>query len=395
MDRKDLEEKYGIDLWDDQTRQDFRETLLAWYDQEKRDLPWRQTKDPYKIWVSEIMLQQTQVATVIPYYEKFIQTYPDIKSLAESNEDDLLRLWQGLGYYSRARNMRQAAQQIMEDYGGHFPKDPKEIKKLKGIGPYTSGAIASMAFDQAEPAVDGNLMRVLARVFEVDLDVKKPSNRKVFEALTKEIIDPERPGDFNQAMMDLGATISTPKNYNPELSPIKEFDQSYLNDTWRRYPVASSNKKAKKEVYLALLVKDEDGDYLVEKQPAKGLLANLWLFPIINLEDLKQASQDPESWQVKQGALQEVLDQDQVNQVQAYFKDHYHLPSQFNQQVQGQVSHAFSHLNWSIYLLEGQVESGQAIPDQCEWLSPDQREAYAFPKVQEKIWETYFNPSLF
>ena len=126
MDRKDLEEKYGIDLWDDQTRQEFRETLLAWYDQEKRDLPWRQTKDPYKIWVSEIMLQQTQVATVIPYYDKFIQTYPDIKSLAESNEDDLLRLWQGLGYYSRARNMRQAAQQIMADYGGHFPKDPKD-----------------------------------------------------------------------------------------------------------------------------------------------------------------------------------------------------------------------------------------------------------------------------
>ncbi|SUU80172.1 A/G-specific adenine glycosylase [Alloiococcus otitis] len=124
MDRKDLEEKYGIDLWDDQTRQDFRETLLAWYDQEKRDLPWRQTKDPYKIWVSEIMLQQTQVATVIPYYEKFIQTYPDIKSLAESNEDDLLRLWQGLGYYSRARNMRQAAPANYGRLRGSFSKRP-------------------------------------------------------------------------------------------------------------------------------------------------------------------------------------------------------------------------------------------------------------------------------
>ncbi|WP_303660092.1 A/G-specific adenine glycosylase, partial [Streptococcus sobrinus] len=188
---------FGVQMWDDKTIQSFRRTLLAWYDQEKRDLPWRRTKDPYHIWISEIMLQQTQVQTVIPYYLRFLDWFPSIKDLAQAPEEQLLKAWEGLGYYSRVRNLQKGAQQIMNDFAGIFPKTYQEILSLKGIGPYTAGAIASIAFGLPEPAVDGNVMRVMARLFEVDYDIGNPSNRKIFQAIMEELIDPERPGDFN------------------------------------------------------------------------------------------------------------------------------------------------------------------------------------------------------
>lgn len=237
IDEKEQKILHGIPMWPQEKINRFRETLLSWYDIEKRDLPWRKNNDPYRIWVSEIMLQQTRVDTVIPYYLNFMNNFPTIEALANAHEDVLLKAWEGLGYYSRVRNMQKAAQQIMEDYDGEMPKDPKEISKLKGIGPYTTGAIASMAFGLPEPAVDGNVMRVLSRLFEIDADIAKPGNRKIFEAIMRELIDPYKPGDFNQAFMDLGSSICTPKNYHPELSPVKEFNQSYQNGTWDKYPV--------------------------------------------------------------------------------------------------------------------------------------------------------------
>ncbi|MER2181167.1 MAG: A/G-specific adenine glycosylase, partial [Desemzia incerta] len=209
----------GVQIWPQEKIERFRTTLLSWYDIEKRDLPWRKNNDPYRIWVSEIMLQQTRVDTVIPYYLNFMRTFPSIEALAQAEEDTLLKAWEGLGYYSRVRNLQKAAIQIMEEYNGEMPRDPKEIIKLKGIGPYTTGAIASMAFGLPEPAVDGNIMRILSRLFEIDADIAAPANRKLFEEILREIIDPYRPGDFNQALMDLGATICTPKNYHPEKSP--------------------------------------------------------------------------------------------------------------------------------------------------------------------------------
>lgn len=214
---------YGITMWEADKIASFRKTLLAWYDQEKRDLPWRRTKDPYRIWVSEIMLQQTQVATVIPYYERFLDWFPSIQDLAQAAEEQLLKAWEGLGYYSRVRNMQTAARQVMEKHGGHFPNTYEDIAALKGIGPYTAGAIASIAFDLPEPAVDGNVMRVMARLFEVDYDIGAPKNRKIFQAITKILIDPKRPGDFNQALMDLGTDIEAAKNPRPEENPVRSF----------------------------------------------------------------------------------------------------------------------------------------------------------------------------
>lgn len=212
--------QYGIDMWDTDKIDSFRKTLLAWYDREKRDLPWRHTKNPYPIWISEIMLQQTQVATVIPYYERFLEWFPTIADLANADEERLLKAWEGLGYYSRVRNMQIAAQQILTDFDGHFPETYAEIAQLKGIGPYTAGAIASIAFDLVEPAVDGNVMRVMARLFEVNYDIGDPKNRKIFQAICEVLIDPKRPGDFNQALMDLGADIESAKIHVQKKAPF-------------------------------------------------------------------------------------------------------------------------------------------------------------------------------
>ncbi|MDN6161488.1 MAG: A/G-specific adenine glycosylase, partial [Atopostipes sp.] len=284
--RKELKEEYDIEIWKEEKIKDFQEIILNWYDQQKIDLPWRRNQNPYYIWVSEVMLQQTRVDTVIPYFEDFIKKFPEIKDLAKTSEAEVLKMWEGLGYYSRARNLKKAAEQIMIRHAGVFPNQPKDIIQLKGIGPYTAGAISSMAFGLPTPAIDGNLMRVLSRLFEIDLDVSKAKNRKVFETVALYLIDHNRPGDFNQALMDLGRTICTPKNYFPERSPVKDFNASYLNNTWQYYPVKKSKKKPKKESYLALAIQNEKGEYLLEKRDENGLLANLWMFPLIDVEEM-------------------------------------------------------------------------------------------------------------
>ena len=183
---------YPLD-WSPDKIQEFKETVLKWYDATKRDLPWRNTNDPYRIWVSEIMLQQTQVVTVIPYYERFIETLPTIQALAAAEEAVLLGLWQGLGYYSRVRNMQVAAQQVVENFNGAMPETMKELLTLKGIGPYTAAAIGSIAFGLVEPAIDGNLMRVTARLFELDADITQAKSRKLFAAILYQLIDQKRP----------------------------------------------------------------------------------------------------------------------------------------------------------------------------------------------------------
>ena len=188
----------------------FKETFLNWYYQHKRTLPWRGTNNPYYIWISEIMLQQTRVDTVMGYYYRFIEQYPTIEALAEADEQSLLKVWEGLGYYSRARNLKVAAQQVMNDYDGQFPETMEAIRTLKGIGPYTAAAIGSIAFQLPEPAIDGKLMRVGSRLFGIDADIAKPSSRTIFDQAFREVLSEEAPGDMNQAFMDLGSSICTP-----------------------------------------------------------------------------------------------------------------------------------------------------------------------------------------
>jgi len=392
--KTELKEKFDIDMWDEEKIAAFQEVLLDWYDEQNHDFPWRQTKEPYKIWVSEIMLQQTQVNTVIPYYERFLEAFPTIEDLAEASEDEVLKLWEGLGYYSRARNLKEAATQIMLHYNGEFPDTPKEMSKLKGIGPYTAGAISSMAFDLPTPAIDGNLTRVLSRLFEIDLDVSKQKNRKVFRAVASYLIDHDRPGDFNQALMDLGRTICTPKNYFPKQSPVKEFNASYLNDTWQKYPVKKSKKRPKPVSYIALVMKNENGEYLFEQRPEAGLLANLWLFPLLEVEDIISDG----TWKSFKPVVLDHLDEEQKEFVEQYVLENQHLNVTFNEGTSGIVSHTFSHLKWKVSLFETEIvkaEDRDLLPEQFSWVAPDEFENYAFPTVQKKFWKAFNEITLF
>ena len=204
-----------IEMWHEEKIEAFRQTLLDWYDREGRaDLPWRRDKEPYHVWVSEIMLQQTQVQTVIPYFERFMKNFPTITDLAMAPEQRLLKTWEGLGYYSRVRNMQKAAQQVVNDYDGVWPSDMQALQQLTGIGPYTAAAIASISFDEPVPAIDGNAFRVFARLFKIDADIAQAKTRKIFFEVGQRLIDPERPGDFNQAIMDLGSSYMSAKNYD-------------------------------------------------------------------------------------------------------------------------------------------------------------------------------------
>ncbi|MGL5343022.1 MAG: A/G-specific adenine glycosylase, partial [Lactococcus garvieae] len=182
----------------------FQQDLLGWYNIHKKPLPWRKNTEAYSVWISEIMSQQTQVETVMPYYLRFMEKYPKIEDLAVADDDELLKLWEGLGYYSRARNLKIAAQQVMTEFQGQFPDALKDIQSLQGIGPYTAAAIASISFGLPEPAIDGNLMRVTSRLFEIDADISKAASRKIFDEKLRELISEDHPGDFNQALMDIG-----------------------------------------------------------------------------------------------------------------------------------------------------------------------------------------------
>ena len=373
---------YGITMWEEEKIASFREKLLAWYDANKRDLPWRRTQDPYKIWISEIMLQQTRVDTVIPYYERFLDWFPTVADLAQAPEEKLLKAWEGLGYYSRVRNMQKAAQQIMEDHGGVFPSSYEIISKLKGIGPYTAGAIASIAFGLPEPAVDGNVMRVLARLFEVDYDIGVPTNRKIFQAMMEFLIDPDRPGDFNQALMDLGSDIESPINPRPEESPVKEFSAAYQHGTMDRYPIKAPKKKPVPVYLTAFIIKDSQGRYLLEKNEREGLLSGFWHFPLIEVDSLSE--------NLGQLSLLDGQGHKVDNPEILSFEQDYDLVIDWQDRSYPIVQHVFSHRKWQVQLRYGLVKEGeQSTSESTVWLLPEEFSAYPFAKPQQKIWEAF------
>ena len=373
---------YGITMWEEEKIASFREKLLVWYDAHKRDLPWRRTQDPYKIWISEIMLQQTRVDTVIPYYERFLDWFPTVADLAQAPEEKLLKAWEGLGYYSRVRNMQKAAQQIMENHGGVFPSSYEEISKLKGIGPYTAGAIASIAFGLPEPAVDGNVMRVLARLFEVDYDIGIPTNRKIFQAMMVILIDPVRPGDFNQALMDLGSDIESPVNPRPEDSPVKEFSAAYQHGTMDRYPIKAPKKKPVPVYLTAFIIKDSQGRYLLEKNEREGLLSGFWHFPLIEVESLSE--------NLGQLSLLDSKGEAESNPEILSFEQDYDLAIDWQDRSYPIVQHVFSHRKWQVQLRYGLVKEGeQESSESTVWLTPEEFSNYPFAKPQQKIWTSF------
>lgn len=381
--------KYGVTMWEEDKILSFRQKLLAWYDKNKRDLPWRRSKNPYHIWVSEIMLQQTRVDTVIPYYERFLDWFPTVESLANAPEERLLKAWEGLGYYSRVRNMQTAAQQIINEFEGKFPSTYEGISSLKGIGPYTAGAISSIAFNLPQPAVDGNVMRVLARLFEVNHDIGNPSNRKIFQAMMEVLIDPDRPGDFNQALMDLGSDIEAPVNPRPEESPVKEFSAAYQHGTMDRYPIKAPKKKPIPIYLKALVVQNSQGQFLLEKNESEKLLAGFWHFPLIEVDEFSDQTQDLDLFSQVAEPILELGPSPQES-----FEQDYDLKVEWQDLRFEEVKHIFSHRKWHIQIIAGRVAETQEYTDrEVLWLSPEEFSNYPLAKPQQKIWQAYLKRS--
>lgn len=344
-------------------KEQVRTALITWFLEEKRDLPWRKTKDPYKIWVSEVMLQQTKVDTVIPYYERFIAKYPSLESLATANEEELLKEWEGLGYYSRARNLQAGVKEVVEEYNSVVPTTRKEISKLKGVGPYTAGAVLSIAYGVPEHAVDGNVMRVLSRLLLIKEDIAKPKTKKVFEEAVMELIDVNNPSAFNQGLMELGAVICTPTKPKCLLCPVRENCTAFFEGMQEQLPIKTINKKTKVHKVQAVVVEDEAGRILLEKRPSKGLLANMWQFPMVELPTATHT-------------VEEVIKYDYGIEI-----------------MKGPdliaFKHIFSHLVWEIESFEGKLLAEGEIPALCKWFTKEEIDHQPMPVPVLKIWSAW------
>lgn len=262
----------------------FNSLILIWFDGNKRNLPWRNTREPYQIWLSEIILQQTRVVQGTNYYYAFVEKFPRIEDLAKAEEQEILRLWQGLGYYSRARNLHFTAKHIVNELNGQFPRSFQELLKLKGVGEYTAAAIASIAFGEPVPAVDGNVFRVFSRYFNIHLDISLPKTKKYFFELGKEVISPNRPGDFNQAVMELGATICTPRNPKCGVCPVNESCEALRQNTIGLLPVKSKKQEVRKRNFHFLELTDGE-NFLLKKRTEKDVWHNLYNFPLVETFD--------------------------------------------------------------------------------------------------------------
>ncbi|WP_053372251.1 A/G-specific adenine glycosylase [Paenibacillus sp. FJAT-27812] len=322
-------------------KQFFSTELLTWYRLIKRDLPWRKNRDPYRVWVSEIMLQQTRVDTVIPFYNNFMGKFPTVTALAEAPEEEVLKSWEGLGYYSRARNLQAGAKEVVARYGGIMPDDKASVAGLKGVGPYTSGAIMSIAFNRPEPAVDGNVMRVLSRYFCLEDDIAKPSTRVGIEKLAASLIPEGAAGDFNQALMELGALVCTPKSPSCLPCPVMEHCAARLAGRETELPIKTKAKPPRPEFRAAVIVAGSGknkGKVLVRQRPATGLLAQMWELPHLLLEPDKTKWLD-ESAPKEQGELAEMIsrmleeDTGLLIRPRSWFTD---------------ADHIFSHIHWKM-----------------------------------------------
>ncbi|MED1599963.1 A/G-specific adenine glycosylase [Alkalihalophilus marmarensis] len=348
----------------------FQQDLINWFKENQRTLPWRENKDPYRVWVSEIMLQQTRVDTVIPYYLNFMREFPTLEDLAYAEEDRILKAWEGLGYYSRVRNLQTAVREVVEEYSAAVPDTLKEISALKGVGPYTAGAILSIAYGKPEPAVDGNVMRVLSRVLEIDEDIAKAKTRKTFEAIIYDLISKEDPSSFNQGLMELGALICTPTSPGCLLCPVREHCIAYNKGIQDTLPVKSKKKKAKRKLMAAFVIKDEDGKVLIEKRPDKGLLAGLWQFPNVEVD----------SHSFNKEEMAEALSL-------AIGK-----PISIRDRIQ-KVEHVFSHIVWDIDVYTAVIATKEWEKEGLRFVDQYQIEDFAFPVSHQKIIKHYFSES--
>lgn len=374
--------------WSTEQTKEFQKKFIEWYEREKRNLPWRYNRDPYRIWISEIMLQQTRVDTVIDYFYRFMEWFPTIEALANAPEEKLLKAWEGLGYYSRARNIQAAAKQIMSEFGGKMPQTVAEISSLKGIGPYTTGAIASIAFDLPEPAIDGNVMRVVSRLFCIEDDIAKASSRKVFDEAVRSIIDEEHPGEFNQAFMDLGSAICTPTSPKCESCPIQSFCLANERGIQTNFPVKTKKAKPKDVYYVAAAIQDQAGSFYLEKRTSQKLLADMWTFPLVEVT-LERYQELQQEWASAIDNQPSLFDELLIAEEQRNLPFAHQETVVWQKRHLGEVVHVFSHLKWHVLLFYGRATNvtTQLLPESeaTLWIEEAKFAQFVFPKVQMKL----------
>ena len=345
----------------------FRERLLEWYARSKRKLAWRDSGDPYRVWISEIMLQQTRVDQMGPYFERFVERFPTLRDLAEASEEDLLKAWEGLGYYARARNLHRAARRMVEEHGGKIPERYEDLLGLPGVGPYTAAAVSSIAFDQDHPVLDGNVTRLLCRVLRVEEDPRRSAVRARLIEAGERLLPPGRAGDFNQGMMELGARVCTPKKPACPACPLEDLcrARSELEDP-SLLPVRP-RKKEKPHYQVAAGLIWKGRKLLIARRPSGGMLGGLWEFP--------GGKQEPGE------SLRECLRREIREELGVEIEVGEHLVS---------IDHAYTHFRITLHAFEARHRQGRPRAIGCDewrWVEPERLDEYAFPRTDRKIIE--------
>ena len=340
-------------------------SLIPWFEINQRDMPWRRNRTPYRVWISELMLQQTRVSQATPYYLRFMRRFPSLKRLAEANLEEVLKAWEGLGYYSRARNLHKTANVIRNQYGGRFPQDPKKIAALPGIGPYTTAAIGSLAFNLNLAVVDGNVIRVLSRLLAIKSDIALHSSKQEFQTLADALLIKGRAGIFNESMMELGATVCLPKNPNCIACPMKDICKANHEGSQARYPVKRKKKKVPHIVVGAAVVKNENGNVLVAQRREDQMLGGLWEFP---------------------GGKQE-SDESIFECVIRELKEELGIDVELDDKIMC-VHHTYSHFTMEMHMFWARIQSGEPRAIECrhfKWIALKDIRSLPFSKADLKV----------
>jgi A/G-specific adenine glycosylase len=341
------------------------ERLLTWWDAGHADLPWRATRDPYAIWIAEVMLQQTQIATVIPYYARWLARFPTVERLAAAELDEVLKLWEGLGYYSRARNLHAAAREIVAEHGGTLPDTVEALRALPGIGPYTAGAIASIAFGRRAPVLDGNVIRVLSRLMDLEDDVTETATKKALWALAASLVPAERAGEYNEALMELGQRICVPAAPACHRCPLAAVCRARARGTQLERPVRPPRRNTPHYDVVAGVIYRADGAFLIAKRSAEGLLGGLWEFPGGKQEDGESLPD----------ALRREIEEELGIEIAVGMG-------------LGQIKHAYAHFRITLHAFQARHVGGEpaniGVADHA-WVTLDDVDGYAFAVTDRKI----------
>ena len=348
----------------------FRDALPAWFDDARRPMPWREPgpdgrRDPYRVWVSEVMLQQTRVETATPYFRRFIEAFPTVADLASADLDAVLKRWEGLGYYSRARNLHRAAGLVVTEHGGTVPSDPEAFRALPGVGPYTAAAVLSLAFDAPLAVLDGNVIRVLARVFAIDADSRAGKTRTALQRVADELLDRQRPGRWNESVMELGATVCTPRSPACPRCPLNTVCRAHAEGDPTAYPVSSKRAPVPRHTVAVGVLSDDEGRVFIQRRPEAGMLGGLWEFPGGKAEP----GESPEE-ACRRELAEELGVEVEVGAPIA------------------RVEHAYSHFRITLHAYRCRLRLRQPTTDlPSAWVAVADLDDYAFPRANGRVIE--------